>query len=150
ISAAAGGTNLVYDNRTGELYQIGSNLQVIGPNNDTVWKTINFPTSPSITGYPAVDWKTNELYVPWENYTSAFNLTTNTLGPTLSLETGPGATPAATFDSTTGMVYVVSDYGTYNVTELNPLSHAWVAHSPSIPSTEYGGIAYASVSDRLL
>jgi len=150
ISLAAGGTSLVYDNQTGELYQIGSNIQVIGPNNDTVWKTINFPTPPSITGYPAVDWKTDELYVPWGKNTSAVNLTTNTFGPTLSFAEVVGATPAATFDPANGMVYVVSDYGTYNVTELDPATHQWVASSPSIPSTEYGGIAYSSGSGLLL
>ncbi len=150
ISSVAGGTYVVYDNQTGELYQVGNSIQVIGASNDTLWKTINFPSASSNTGAPAVDWKTDELYVPWGKNTSAVNLTTNTLGPTLSFNEVEGATPAAAFDPDNGMVYVISDYSSYNVTELNPATHQWVGSSPQIPSTEYGGIAYSNGSGEFL
>ena len=151
ISSVAGGTYVVYDNQTGELYQVGNSIQVIGASNDTLWKTINFPSASPNTGAPAVDWKTDELYVPWGKNTSAVNLTTNTLGPTLSFNEVEGATPAAAFDPDNGMVYVISDYSSYNVTELNPATHQWVGSSPQIPSTRvrrHRGVMRGVVSTR--
>lgn len=143
--------NVVFDNQTGEVYSVSSEVQVIGPNNDTVWKSVSLPATPSPgAGAPTVDWKTDELYVPWDNHTSAVELATNTLGPTLTLSAGEGVAPAATFDPDNGMVYVVTDYPNYNVTELNPATHRWVASSPAIPATPWGGIAYSPSSQRLL
>ncbi len=154
INAAAqsDSTRVVYDNQTGEVYEVGTDIMVIGPNNDTVWKTIPLPDPAPApgAGVPTVDWKTDELYVPWDNNTTAVELATNTLGPTLALSSGEGVAPAATFDPDNGMVYVVSDYSSYNVTELNPSTHRWVASSPPIPPTPWGGIAYSHQSGRLL
>jgi DNA-binding beta-propeller fold protein YncE len=141
---------VVYDNQTGEVYQADSAVQVIGPNNDTVWKTISLPASEDNPGAPVVDWWTDELYVPWGNSTSAIELSTNTLGPTLLLSPLEGVAPGAAFDPANGMVYVLTDYQNYNVTELDPATHRWVASSPAIPSAEYGGIAYSTGSGRLL
>ncbi len=155
ISAAAGAMDVVYDNQTGEVYQAGQNyanypfIQFIGPNNDTVWKTITLPAPDVYPGVPAVDWKTDELYVPWGINTSAVDLATNTLGPTLSLSAGPAVASASTFDPDNGMVYVVTDYPNYNVTELDPATHRWVASSPALPGQDTG-IAYSSGSGRLL
>jgi DNA-binding beta-propeller fold protein YncE len=143
-------TRVVYDNQTGELYQVGTEVQVIGPNNDTVWDTITLPTSSIGAGVPAVDWETDELYVPMGNTTSAVNLATRTLGPTLYLSSSEGTAPAATFDPNNGMIYVLTDYANFNVTELDPATHKWVASSPPIPGVPYGGIAYSNVSGRLL
>ena len=151
-AAQTDSTRVVYDNQTGEVYEVGSEIMVIGPNNDTVWKTIPLPDpapSPG-AGVPTVDWKTDELYVPWDNNTTAVELATNTLGPTLRLSAGLGVAPAATFDPDNGMVYVVSDYSYYNVTELDPATHRWVGSSPGIPGAPWGGIAYSPGSGRLL
>jgi len=145
-------SRVVFDNQTREVYEVGTEVMVIGPNNDSVWKTIpltNPAPSPG-AGAPTVDWRTDELYVPWDNNTTAVELATNTLGPTLTLSSGEGVAPAATFDPDNGMVYVVTDYPNYNVTELNPATHRWVASSPAIPSDPWGGIAYSPESGRLL
>ncbi|MGA7649416.1 MAG: hypothetical protein WBW40_01745 [Thermoplasmata archaeon] len=154
ITAAAqtDSTRVVYDNQTGEVYEVGTDIMVIGPNNDTVWKTIPLPDPAPApgAGVPTVDWMTDELYVPWDNNTTAVELATNTLGPTLTLSAGEGVAPAATFDPDNGMVYVVTDYPNYNVTELDPATHRWVASSPAIPPTPWGGIAYSHQSGRLL
>jgi DNA-binding beta-propeller fold protein YncE len=153
-----GATDVVYDNQTGEVYVVGSNsgsypyVSFIGPNNDTLWKTIILPGATGTNpGVPAVDWKTDELYVPCGNNVSTVDLATGTLGPTLSLTTALLASPAAAFDPDNGMVYVVSEgYSGYNVTELAPATHTWVASSAQIPSAAYGGIAYSNGSQRLL
>ncbi len=153
-----GALDLVYDNQTGEVYVVGSGISgypyvsIIGPNNDTVWRTITLPGASGVNpGVPAVDWKTDELYVPCGNNVSTVDLATGILGPTLSLTTALLASPAAAFDPDNGGVYVVSEgYSGYNVTELDSATHTWVANSTQIPSGGYGGITYSSVSHRLL
>jgi YVTN family beta-propeller protein len=150
-SSQAQTLSVVYDNQTGEVYEVGTEVMVIGPINDTVWKTIALPAIPSSPpGALTIDWSTDELYVPWDNNTTAVELATNTLGPTLTLSSGEGVAPAATFDPDNGMIYVVTDYPNYNVTELNPATHRWVASSPALPTGEYGGIAYSAGSGRFL
>ena len=145
-------TYVVYDNQTGEVYLVGSEVQVIGPNNNTLWKAIPLPapTSDVMAGDPVVDWQTDELYVPWDNNTTAVELATNELGPTLTLSSEEGVTPAATFDPENHMIYVLMDDPAYNVTALNPATHEWAGSSPAIPAAPYRGMGYSTASERLL